>query len=207
MKPPFAYYGGKAGMAPTIVDILPEHRIYMEPFFGSGAVLFAKPRSRFEIVNDVDGALVTFFRVLRDRPEDLAEVCKLTPHARAEFDAASLDEHLDGVCEATLPLGRVDVLTSTLAIEVESTTNWRAGARQALAYAAQTGTQPALALFGPPPRPEFERIYLLTRDRLQLSVGPLVLFHSTQPTPGAWKRITSRATATAAQAAHRKAHR
>lgn len=92
MKAPFAYYGGKAGLASRIVSLFPPHRVYIEPFFGSGAVLFAKPRVAMEIVNDVDGDVVNFFRVLRDRTDELIEVCLLTPHARAEYAAADLDE-------------------------------------------------------------------------------------------------------------------
>lgn len=42
-RAPFTYYGGKAGMAALIVSHMPAHRVYIEPFFGSGAVLFAKP--------------------------------------------------------------------------------------------------------------------------------------------------------------------
>lgn len=88
LRPPFAYYGGKTTIAPRIVGLLPEHQHYVEPFAGSLAVLLAKPRSRFETVNDLDQHLVTFWRVLRDRPEDLARVCALTPHARAEHATA-----------------------------------------------------------------------------------------------------------------------
>lgn len=88
MKPPFTYYGGKVGMAERIVGMLPPHRVYIEPFFGSGAVLFAKPPSMHEIVNDLDNVVVTFFRVLRERMDELAEVCALTPYARAEYEAA-----------------------------------------------------------------------------------------------------------------------
>lgn len=95
MKPPFAYYGDKVGLAPLIVGLLPTHRVYMEPFFGSGAVLFAKPPARFEIVNDIDGDVAVFFRVLRDRPYELERACRLTPYARAEFEVAKLDEDLD----------------------------------------------------------------------------------------------------------------
>jgi DNA adenine methylase len=95
MKGPFAYYGGKAGMARRIVDLLPPHLVYLEPFFGGGAVLFAKRPGPCEIVNDLDGNIVTFFRVLRDRPDDLERVCRLTPYARDEYVAADLDEDLD----------------------------------------------------------------------------------------------------------------
>lgn len=95
MKPPFAYYGGKVGLAARIVDLLPPHQVYLEPFFGSGAVLFAKAPSVNEIVNDLDGAVVAFFRCLRERPSDLERVCRLTPYARAEYAAADLSEALD----------------------------------------------------------------------------------------------------------------
>lgn len=92
VKPPFAYYGGKTTLAPVIAGLLPAHEHYVEPFAGSLAVLLAKKPSRAETVNDLDGDLVTFWRVLRDRPEDLERVCALTPHGRAELAlAADLD--------------------------------------------------------------------------------------------------------------------
>ena len=98
MRAPFAYFGGKSGMAPWIASLMPAHRVYMEPFAGSLAVLLAKAPVPFEIVNDVDGALATFWRVLRDDHEQLVRVCALTPHSRAEFDSAVLDD-LAGVSD------------------------------------------------------------------------------------------------------------
>jgi D12 class N6 adenine-specific DNA methyltransferase len=59
------------------------HRVYIEPYAGSAAVLFAKPRSPVEIINDLDDQVVNFFRVLRDHPAALARACQLTPYARA----------------------------------------------------------------------------------------------------------------------------
>lgn len=92
VKPPFAYYGGKTTLAPVIAGLLPEHEHYVEPFAGSLAVLLAKKPSRAETVNDLDGDLVTFWRVLRDRPEELERSCALTPHSRSELAlAADLD--------------------------------------------------------------------------------------------------------------------
>jgi DNA adenine methylase len=88
MKPPFAYYGGKTKMADTIVALLPEHTHYVEPFAGSLAVLLAKPRSDMETVNDLDQDLMTFWRVLRERPQELEAAMHLTPHSRAEHQAA-----------------------------------------------------------------------------------------------------------------------
>lgn len=88
MKPPILYYGGKITLADTIASLLPDHSHYVEPFGGSLAVLLAKPIVAHETVNDLDAELMTFWRVVRDRPGDLARACVLTPHARAEFDLA-----------------------------------------------------------------------------------------------------------------------
>lgn len=96
VMPPFSYYGGKTTLAPQIAALLPEHDHYVEPFAGSLAVLLAKGPSRCETVNDLDGDLMTFWRVLRDRTRELESACLLTPHSRAEYEAstelADLDE-------------------------------------------------------------------------------------------------------------------
>lgn len=75
-------------MAREIVDLMPAHRSYLEPFFGSGAVLFNKPPSAIETVNDIDGDITNFFKVLRESPEELAEAISLTPYSREVFDDA-----------------------------------------------------------------------------------------------------------------------
>jgi DNA adenine methylase len=63
VKPPFSYFGGKTRLAPWIASLLPAHRVYVEPFAGSAAVLFAKsPATQHEIINDVYGEVVNFFR-------------------------------------------------------------------------------------------------------------------------------------------------
>lgn len=80
------YHGGKVRIAPKIVDLFPPHDCYVEPFGGGGAVLLAKPRARLEVYNDLDGDMVTLFRVLRDAPEDLADAIALTPFAREEHE-------------------------------------------------------------------------------------------------------------------------
>lgn len=100
MRPPFTYYGGKIGLASRIVDLMPPHRVYIEPFGGSLAVLFAKPPCVHEIVNDLDGAIVNFWRVLREQPEQLERACALSPYSRAEWEACAEgldDETLDQV--------------------------------------------------------------------------------------------------------------
>jgi len=96
LKAPFPYYGGKTQQAERIAALLPGHDHYVEPFAGSLAVLLAKPRSKMETVNDLDGDLMTFWRVLRDDPTGLARACALTPHSRAEHESAySMDDTSD----------------------------------------------------------------------------------------------------------------
>jgi len=85
VQPPFAYFGGKSTLASRIVGLLPPHEHYMEPFCGGSSVLLAKPPSTMETVNDLDRRLMTFWRVLRDQPQELERLCALTPHSRAEY--------------------------------------------------------------------------------------------------------------------------
>ena len=82
------YPGAKWGMADKIISLMPRHRSYLEPFFGSGAVLFNKPPSAIETVNDIDGDITNFFSILRACPEELAEAISLTPYSRDVFNDA-----------------------------------------------------------------------------------------------------------------------
>lgn len=92
LKPPASYYGGKGRLAAWIASLMGPHRRYVEPFCGTAAVLLAKTPARFEVINDLDGDLVTFFRALRDQPDELERACRFTPYARAEFIEAR-DQH------------------------------------------------------------------------------------------------------------------
>ena len=85
MKAILNYPGAKWGLASTIVSMMPRHRSYLEPFFGSGAVLFNKLPSAIETVNDIDGDITNFFKVLRERTDDLIRAISLTPYARDVF--------------------------------------------------------------------------------------------------------------------------
>jgi len=99
----FQLYGGKAAIAPWIVANLPPHDAYVEPFAGGARVLFAKPRCRFELINDLDKGIVSAFRAARDYPDQLAAVLALTPYARGEFQecsAAANSGYPDDVIEA-----------------------------------------------------------------------------------------------------------
>lgn len=78
----FPYPGSKGRLADWIIDHIPDHQCYVEPFGGSAAVLLQKPKSTVEILNDRDGDIVHFYKVLRDREEELVEWLKQTPFSR-----------------------------------------------------------------------------------------------------------------------------
>lgn len=85
MQPVLKYPGAKWRLADWVIGHMPPHESYLEPFFGSGAVFFNKPPARIETINDIDGAVVHFFKVCRDYPEELARAVGLTPWAREKF--------------------------------------------------------------------------------------------------------------------------
>ena len=93
------YPGSKARLADWIIGHFPEHRSYLEPFLGSGAVLFRKPRSPIETVNDLDGEVINLFECIRRDPDRLAWEIYNTPYARETYEAA--DEPVDAYSRAT----------------------------------------------------------------------------------------------------------
>ncbi len=88
MKSVLKYPGAKNRLAPWICEYIPKHNVYLEPFAGSLAVLFNKERCHIETVNDLNGEVVNFFRVLRDHTKEFQELIELTPYSRQEYDRA-----------------------------------------------------------------------------------------------------------------------
>lgn len=96
----FRYPGSKWGIAKWIISNFPqgyEKMVYLEPFFGSGAVFFNKIPSAVETINDLDSDVVNLFQVLRNRPEELKRQLSLTPYSREEYDLSfiSCDEPVE----------------------------------------------------------------------------------------------------------------
>ena len=88
MKAVVKYPGSKWSIADWIISLFPDHHSYLEPFFGSGAVLFNKPRSNIETVNDLDGNVVNLFEWIKKDPERLAREIYYTPYARQVYEEA-----------------------------------------------------------------------------------------------------------------------
>ena len=97
MKALLKYPGGKWKISAWIINHFPEHKVYLEPFFGSGAVFFNKEPSYIETINDIDGNIVNLFRVCREHPKELASYINLTPFARDEFISCYQQESFDSI--------------------------------------------------------------------------------------------------------------
>lgn len=90
MKPPLTYYGGKQQLSKHIISLIPKHNLYCEPFFGGGAVFFAKEPSAVEIINDTNGELINFYKVIKTKFSQLEKEISLTLHSREYHQAAKI---------------------------------------------------------------------------------------------------------------------
>lgn len=74
IKAPFPYFGGKSLVAPLVWERFGNVRNYVEPFFGSGAVLLGRPCpfEGVETVNDLDGMLANFWRAVAQKSDETA---------------------------------------------------------------------------------------------------------------------------------------
>jgi len=84
-RPALRYYGGGWTRAPWTISFIPEHDNYLEPCFGAGSILLRKPVAQNEVVNDLDGRTVNYFRVLREQGQALLDLINLTPWAEDEM--------------------------------------------------------------------------------------------------------------------------
>ncbi len=72
-------------MLSYILPLIPENGCYIEPFCGGATVLFAKPRTQNEIINDNNDVLINFYKVLKDknRSKKLISMCKASLYSRS----------------------------------------------------------------------------------------------------------------------------
>ena len=85
-RPVFSRPGGKTRMLPYILPRIQQHRCYCEPFFGGGAVFFAKPDSAVEVINDRDESLTALLRNAKYHLDALLDEMDLILNARREFE-------------------------------------------------------------------------------------------------------------------------
>lgn len=79
LRAPFPYFGGKRTIARRVWEALGQPDHYLEPFFGSGAVLLARPdydpRQHIETVCDANGHIANVWRAIRAEPDAVARYC------------------------------------------------------------------------------------------------------------------------------------
>ncbi len=81
----FGWYGGKYSHLDWLPPLLPQTKHFCEPFGGSAAVLINRIPSPIETYNDLDGEVVNFFQVLREKKDELIEKIGLTPFSYEEY--------------------------------------------------------------------------------------------------------------------------
>lgn len=86
LKAPFGYYGCKQRLSSRIVATLPPHNAWVELFCGSAAVTLAKKPAPIEVINDIHGEIINFFRQLRENTTELQRLISLTPYSRQELE-------------------------------------------------------------------------------------------------------------------------
>lgn len=86
MKSPLNYVGGKSRLASKIIEQIPEHTCYCEPFAGAAWVLFAKEPSTAEVINDLDQELITFWRVVQNHLHPFLDLLKYSVASRKVFE-------------------------------------------------------------------------------------------------------------------------
>lgn len=105
---PLKWHGGKYYLARKIVAIMPRHIHYVEPFFGGGAVLFARDpddkslwhashKGVSEVVNDINGRLINFWRILQNEKtfQQFVRIVNAIPLARSEWEDAHAHTYSD----------------------------------------------------------------------------------------------------------------
>jgi DNA adenine methylase len=83
---PFPFPGNKTRLAGWILQNTRTHETFVTPFAGSCGVLFQKRPSRNEVINDCDSDITTFYRVLRDRRDELKEYLSLVPYSEEQYN-------------------------------------------------------------------------------------------------------------------------
>lgn len=85
-KPIVPWIGGKRRIAEQILRLMPEHTCYVEAFCGAAAVFFTKEPVKVEVLNDINGDLVTLYRVLQHHLDEFVRQFRWALASRMIFE-------------------------------------------------------------------------------------------------------------------------
>ena len=88
LKTPISYYGGKQQLSQIILNLLPAHELYCEPFCGGAAIFFAKEPALVEIINDTNREIINFFKMAQTDFTSLEKLVRITMHSRSQHHDA-----------------------------------------------------------------------------------------------------------------------
>tara|TARA_R110000824_G_scaffold261358_1_gene449959 strand:+ start:5455 stop:6282 length:828 start_codon:yes stop_codon:yes gene_type:complete len=210
IKPPLKWHGGKFYLADKIISMMPKHIHYVEPYFGGGQVLFRKdPEGVSEVINDIDGELMHFWRVLSDEEWSPEFIRRLScePFADERFQEAS------DFVEQGKELGddEIDPVDRAVAFFIKYRQS-RQGLGKCFATLSRNRTRRGMneqvsswltAIEGlPEAHARLQRVVLLSRDAIDVILsqdGPNTLFyldppylHETRSTTGDYEHEMSR---------------
>lgn len=86
LKPPISRMGGKSKLRKTIIEMIPEHVCYVEPFFGAGWVYFGKQPSKVEVINDIDKELINLFKMMKYHESEISRLLQYEICSRNMFE-------------------------------------------------------------------------------------------------------------------------
>lgn len=78
-RSPLIWFGGKAKYAELIINKMPGHKVYVEPFGGAAHVIAHKPKGGHEVYNDIDGNVVNFLMQVRKNPKAMQSKALVNP--------------------------------------------------------------------------------------------------------------------------------
>lgn len=76
IRPPFCRTGSKYGMRTIILPLIPDHIIYVELFFGSGAIFYNKKKTDINVINDLDENIAKQIELIKTASLDLSTYCQ-----------------------------------------------------------------------------------------------------------------------------------
>jgi DNA adenine methylase len=90
LRAPITYYGGKQSMIGDILPLIPPHSVYVEAFFGGGAIFWAKAPSKVEIINDLNKQVINFYQVAKNKFSELKELIQASAMSRSLYKDAQV---------------------------------------------------------------------------------------------------------------------